>query len=586
MRTIYQQLANAYPADHVGRTLRLRTLRDAYLGWNWRPLFFFLGAAWFVLLLSCANVANLLLARAMTRQREFAIRGALGGGPGALFRLLFIEGALLAVLGAGTGLLLASWAIRILPHWMPPSYLDRGGNIELDTRVYFFSLLMAGVTAILFGLPPALFAARRQLSAMLAQGGRTATGSAAQRRTRHALVVMEVTTALVLLFGAGLFVNSFIRLTHLPLGFEPQGRLTMRVPVSGARYSDPGRIVGFVNQLIEHIAQVPGVRDAAVATSAPLGSGPSARFIVPDQPRPAAGDEPKAIVRAVSPGFFRTFDIRQLAGRDFVASDADGAPKVTVINERLAHRLFADRAPLGKELVIVDVSMSWVKPGVVQIVGVVADIKDVGLNEADFNDIYVPLAQNPVASLELVVNTSVPPSAVVDVLRQQVSGLDRDLPVYAISTMADRVDDAFRGDRFNVLLVGAFAVLAVIVAGVGIYGTMSYATEQRTREFGVRLALGARRGGILTLALGQSARLGAIGTGIGLAVSLVLARLLGSALYLVPGEHDGLIYGVGLTDPLTLTCAATAIVGLAALAGLGPACRATRIDPLVTLRCE
>jgi putative ABC transport system permease protein len=586
LRLIAQRLAREYPAEHAGRGVRVDGLREAYTGWNWRPLFFFLGAALVLLVLSCANVANLLLARAIGRQREFAIRGALGGGRGALVRQLLVEGLLLAVPGAAIGLVLANWALTAVSTWLPPAYVGRGGHFALDVRVLLFAIAAAGVTAIVFGLAPAFVATRRDLSAMLAQGGRTMSGSPAERRARHGLVVAEVTMALVLLVGAGLFLNSFVRLTRMPLGFDPQDRLTMRIAIAGTAYADPRQIVAFSERLIAEVRAVPGVRDAAVGTSVPLDSVASSRFTVAGRPRPAAGEEPRGLVRAISPDYLRTLGIRLVAGRNFTAQDVDGGPAVALINEHLARRFFAGGNPVGQQLVLLRGGTPWVGSGSVQIAGVVSNVKDVGMNEVDFNDIYLPFAQTPAPSIQLIVSTAVPVEGVVDSVRRVVLAADPNLPVTAVKTMAQRADDALRSDRFHLLLIGAFAALAIGLASVGIFGVMACAIEQRTREFGVRLALGADRLGILLLALGQSARLGVAGTLLGLGLSLALARLLGDALYLVQGKHEGLLYGVSTTDPVTLLCACAGLLGVAGLAGLIPARRATRVDPIVALRCE
>jgi putative ABC transport system permease protein len=502
-------------------------------------------------------------------------------------RQLLVEGSLLALPGAAIGLVLAGWALKAVSTWLPPGYVDRGGRFELDARVLVFAIAAAGLTAIVFGLAPAFVATRRDLSSMLAQGGRTVAGSPAERRARHGLVVAEVTTALVLLVAAGLFLNSFTRLTRLPLGFDPHDRLTLRIPTAGPRYADPRQIVMFSERLVEQVRAVPGVREATVGTSVPLEGGAGGRFVVADRPRPAAGEEPRMILRAIHPAYLRTVGIRLVAGRDITGQDVEGAPRVALINEHLARRFFDGGNPVGKELIVLrGGGSSWVKGGSAQIVGVVSNIKDVGMNEVDFNDIYLPFAQSPAPSIQLIVSTSVPADGVVDSVRRAALAVDPNLPVTGITTMAQRVANALRSDRFHLLLIGAFAALAIMLASVGIFGAMAYAIEQRTREFGVRLALGADRRGILALALGQSARLGLAGTALGLGLSLALARLLGDALYLVQGQHDGLIYGVSTTDPLTLLCACTTLVGAATLAGLIPARRATRVDPIVALRCE
>jgi putative ABC transport system permease protein len=569
--------------DRPRQGVRVGTLREAYTGWNRRPLFFFLAAAVFVLVLSCANVASLLLARSLTRQREFAIRGALGGGRAALIRLLLVEGGVIAAIGGVGGLLVTTWTLRGLSSWLPPDYLNRTDRIVLDARSFGFALAATAATALIFALTPALFAARTDVQPLLALGGRTVGASRRQRLARHALVIFEITAALVLVFGAGLFLNSFVRLTHLPLGFDPSGRLAIRVTTS---FEDPHRVVEFAARLLDAAHAVPGVADAAVATSLPLGGGSGVLFAIGGQPLPAPGQEPSAIVRAVTPGFHHTLAIRRLTGRDFSTHDDESAPRVAIISERLARRFFAGRDPLGQQLILLKSAATWVRTGPVQIVGVVADIKEVGLNEVDFNDISLPLAQHPPTSLELVANTTLPPAAMLDALRRTVAAIDPRVPVVGVRTLPDAVDDARRGDRFNLLLIGGFAVVAILMAGVGIYGVLSYAVAQRTREIGVRLALGAGPRRILVLALGEAVGLGTTGTILGLTAVIVIARLLGSALYLVPAKHNGLLYGITTTDPFTLAAACALVILISAAAGFVPARRATRIDPIQALRCD
>ena len=586
LRTIATRLALDYPASHAGRGVMIENMSASSAGYNWRPLYFFLGAAVFVLLLSCANVANLLLARALRRQREFAVRAALGGGFPALMRQLLVEGALLAIPGTAAGLLLAVWAVDVFSTSVPGDYLARGGHIQIDAQVYTFALALCSLTTMVFGLAPAMFTPVN-LRSTLASGSRAVAGSRMQRRVRHALVVGEVTTAFVLVFGAGLFLNSFARLTRVPLGFEASDRFTMGITLTGGRYAHSRAILDFSNQLLERTRAIPGVATAALATSVPLDSGPVALFGVPGRPPRAAGEEDRAVARAVGPGYFTALAIPRLAGREFSDQDVDGSPRVVIINETLARRFFGGDNPVGRELTLLPGSRTaWLKAGTLQIVGVVSNIKDVGINEVDFSNLYLPFAQQPVTPLQLVVHASVPSAAVVDPVRHAVLAVDRDLPVLGVKTMAQRVNDALRGDRFHVLLIGMFALVAIVLASVGVYAAMAYAVQQRTAEFGLRLALGARRSAILALAFGQSMRLGLAGTILGLAVSLALARVMGDALYLVERVHNGLIYGVTTTDPLTLGCACAVLAGVAAVAGILPARRAMRVDPVVALKSE
>ncbi|HEX5476064.1 MAG TPA: ABC transporter permease [Vicinamibacterales bacterium] len=570
------------------RDVRLEDLRSAYTGWNWRPLLFFLGASVFVLLLTCGNIGGLLVARALGRQREFAIRRALGAGERALFRQLLIEGALIAIAGAAVGLLMTAWGTRLLPASLPSDYLTRNTHVVLDARVFLFAFAACTGTALVFGVTPALLIGRRTLQPSLATGGRTLGGAVVQRRARSVLVVGEIALALVLLAGAGLFVNSFVRLLHVPLGFRPHHRLLARITLAGPRYDHDEARVRFIDDLLEKTRALPGIAGAAAASTVPLGSGPPIRFVRGDRPRPAAGHEPDAIARSVTPGYFAVLGIRRLAGRTFTAADRRGSTPVAIVNETLARTLFAGESPVGKTLVLLPTENSVVRmtPGPVQIIGVASNVKEVGFNEASFDGIYLPAAQASPSWLRLVVRSDLPASVLVGPLRRALLAVDPTLPLDSLETMDDLVAEALREDRFNASLIAVFAAFAVLLAALGLYGVMAWSVEQRRQEFGVRIALGARRAGILSLALRQCTRLGLAGVAIGLGLALVIARLLGTALYLVPREHDGLLYGVTLTDPLTLSLACAVLLFVALLAGLVPARRASIVDPLIALRAE
>jgi putative ABC transport system permease protein len=314
-----------------------------------------------------------------------------------------------------------------------------------------------------------------------------------------------------------------------------------------------------------------------------------ARFIITGRPRPATGEEARALVRAVSPGYFDTLSIRRLAGRPFTDADIQGSPGVAIVNETLARRVFPGENPIGKEIEIISGTQAWVSRGGAaraEIVGVVSNAKDAAMNEISMSGLYLPFAQRPSSTFQTIVHASVPPDRVVEPLRNAVRDLDPRLPLLGVSTMTERVDAALRQDRFNLLLIAAFATVAVVVASIGIFGAMSYAIHQRTAEFGVRLALGSTRRDILARALGLSIRLGAAGIALGLVLSLVLAAAIGNALYTVQGEHSGILFDVSTTDPLTLAGACGALLFVAALAGAVPARRAMRVNPLVALRSE
>jgi putative ABC transport system permease protein len=585
LRGLAARLAQAYPASHEGRGVTVEDLTTSAAGYNWRSLYFFLIAALFVLVLSCANVANLLLARALRRQREFAIRTALGGGFSAQLRQLLVEGLLLAVPGAIAGVLLSMWAIDVVSASIPPNYLVRGAHFQLDTRVIVFALTLCALTTVVFGLAPAMFI-RGNPGATLGSLASTISGSnRLHRRVRHALVIGEVTTAFVLVFGAGLFLNSFVQLTGVPLGFEPENRFTMNIPLTGSRYDEPRAKRDFVDRLSDRVAGIPGVIATAVGTSAPLDSGPLGLFGIGGQPLPPAGSESRSIARAVTPGYFDALGVQFLAGRDFRAQDVDGSQRVVIINDTVAQRYFPRENPLGRQIVLLPGSRTaWLKPTTLEIIGVVSNIKDVGLNAVEFNDLFLPYAQYPVSPVQLVVRSSVPPDRLVDSVRRAVSSVDRDLPVLSVRTMSERVHDALRSDRFHLMLIGALAFVAMALAASGVFAAMAFAIEQRTSEFGVRIAFGATTLRIFAIVVKQSLALGTLGAAFGLALSLVLARIIGNALYLVPQKHEGLLYGVSTTDPFTLAVAAVLLTSVAVAAGIVPAQRAMRVDPIVALR--
>jgi putative ABC transport system permease protein len=588
LQTITARIAQAFPADHSGYTVRLADLRQSWTGYNWRPLQFFLAAASLVLLLACMNVANLLLGRALRRQREFAIRGALGGGPRALVRQLIVEGALLAVPSAMAGALLSSWTLALFRSQIPSGYLNRGGHFMVDARIAAFVILITALTSMVLSVAPFFFARRIDLNLMLGQGGRTVGRSRRHVRLRNGLLVGQLTMTLVLLVGAGLFMGSYARLTTMPLGFEPEDRVALRAILSGKQYTDDAAIRGFADRLIERTRAVPGVRDVGIGTSSPLGSGQLMRFAVGGRPLSRAGEEPTAIIRAVSPGYFRTLGIAQRFGRAFESGDVAGAPRVALINEHLANRVFAGDDPIGRRLELLPRAGTMWAPhaGSVTIVGVVGNVKDVGLNEVDFNDLYVPFAQVPAPTIELVVRTSIGPASIANSLRAAAATVDPAVPVTGVMTLPERVANARKGDRFNLLLIVSFGVVAITLAAVGIYGAMACAVQERTREFGVRLALGEQPASIVISTLRASARFGIIGAVLGTTLVLSLARVIGNALYLVAAEHEGLLYGVTTTEPAAIGSAGVALVLIAAVSGVIPARQASKVDPIVTLRHE
>ena len=588
MTTLAERLAQQYPKEDGDWRVRVENLRQSYTAFSSTTnfLYFFLGAVALLFLIACTNVANLLLSRGLTRQREFAVRTVLGAERRVLVRQLLIESLLLALCAGAAGFLLATWGVGIFTGLLSEGELPRAAYIRLDARVIAFAVVLSFATVILFGLIPALFASKVDPNSYLKEGARGIVGGSGAARARNTLVAAQVAIALVLLFGAGLFVNSFLRLERVSLGFDPQNLLSMRIELKGPQYASPEKRTQFYESLLERARALPGIQAAVAANGIPLTSGYDTRFVIVGKARPALGEEPTALNRIVTTNYFRTMGIRLLAGRDFEEKDSLGAPRVVIVNENFVRHYLPSEGPLGKEL---DIVGGWAKdapPGRVQIVGVVANTHEVGLNETEFVDIYFPFRQNPTPSMFVVLSTAIPSAGMVDAIRKKVVALDKDQPVFNIVSMEKRVADALRGDRFNLVLIGSFAGFAVLLASVGIYGAISYSVEQRTQEFGIRMALGASREAIYALTLRKAATLSLTGLSAGVAVSLTLGRIVGSRLYLVPREHEGLLYGVSVFDPLTLTIVFGVLAAVALLASYFPARRATQVDPMVALRYE
>ncbi len=567
------------------RPIQIENLSDYYRASSGRPLYFLLGASLVVLLLSQVNVAALVLGRAFSRTREFALRGALGGGQGALARQLLVEGALLALPAAAIGVVTAQWAVGAIAVRLPDDVLLRGAEIPVDYRVAAFAFGLSAITSLLVGLAPLAATRRLNLSSTLGAAGR-AGRSRSEGRSRVTLLTAQLALTTVLLAGAAVFLKSFVALTHVPLGFDPERLVAFRAPLGGPRYSTEAQVREYADRLLEAITATPGVQIAAIASSSPLGSGPIVHFAYPDRPKPAEGSEPRAIIRSVTPGYFRAAGIPVVRGRDFSALDVAGAPPVASINEHLAKQLSGDGNPVGLSIELLPgARAAWTRrPGALVVIGVAGNIKEVGLNEVSFASIHVPLAQMPPSALEVVARTAVPPAGVAPALRQAAAAVDSAVPVGAITTFDDRVDRALHRDRFNLQLVSLFAAIGVLLAAVGIYGTVAYAVQTRTRELGVRLALGARPARLMSSAVWQACRIGLFGGVAGITATLVLTRLIGDALYLVPGSDNGLLYGVSVTVPPMLALAVGGVRSVAALAALLPARRIAKVDPVRVLR--
>jgi predicted permease len=572
--------------DHRGHTAIIEGLSAFNAPANYRQLYFFLGASLLVLLLTIVNTAGLLVSRALRRTPEFALRGALGGGTPAIAMQLAAEAALIVLPGCALGLWLAIDAVGMVGRVVPSDFLSRGARIAVDLRVFAFCGAVALVTLVGLAMVP-LRLARRAGASAIGSGTRVGASPSAGR-TRAALLVSQIALTVILLSGAGIFLKSFVGLLHVPLGFDPASGWSARVTLGGPRYMDDDQRRTYADAVIERARAIPGVRDAAIATSSPLASG--WLVMISDARHPPSANDADAgvrsIYRAVSADYFRTIGTPLVHGRALASTDVGGAPDVAVINEQLARRLFPNADPIGHSIDLEGSHGAPIRNGRVTIVGVAADIKEVGLNEVAFADLYVPYAQRPAASIELLVRGHGDDASMAAALRSAAAAVDSTIPVTSVAPLAQRVASATQSERFNLILVAGFAIMALLIAAIGIYGALAYAATARWREFGVRLALGATPRALLRHVLWQAARLGLVGGIIGVAGALLVAVSLGDALYLVPGQHMGMLFGVTTTDPLSLAGALIGVVTIALIAAVVPASRVARIDPARVLRAE
>jgi len=584
MQGIARQLASAYPRANGGWSAGVEDLREAFTKFYRRDLFLYLGFAGFVLVIACANVAGLLLVRSVGRQKEFALRTALGARAGDLWRLALAETAWIAVPGGVLGSLLAAWGVSAMRGLLPASMLLRSNGISMDLTALGFVLAVSMASAIAFAAAPAAMASKLNIETALRDGSKSVNVSPRISRRIDGLIAAEITLAFLLLFGAGLFVSSHARLHQVALGFDPHHVLTMRVSTGLSSRAESATMRETERRALEMAASTAGVQLAAVSSDLPLIGASAVHFVPSGQPRPAHGEEPYSLVRAVSPDYFNVMGMRLLQGRAFTDADSGSARRVAIVNQNLAHRIFGDENPVGRSLEILAGGASNVPAGTVLIVGLAPNIKEVDLNEVEFNDIYCPLAQNPVRAFYVAVKTSEQPDIMGPELRRALQSLVPDGAVYDVATMDGRIDGSLAGPRFNLAMVSFFAGLAVLLAAVGVYGAISFSAAQRMREFGLRMALGAGRRSIVGITMARSGRLALVGAACGLVLSLVAGSMLQSALYLVPGKHGGVLYGVGIHDPASLAGSAALMLALASLAAIAPAIRASRVEPLAALR--
>ncbi len=564
-------IAEAHPRENAGWGIRLHPLKEEIVGPTRAPLLALFGAVGFVLLIACANVASLQLARSAARIKEIALRTALGASPRRIVAMLLAESLLVSVVGAGLGLLIAWRGVPLLLGLLP-SGLPRAAEIGMDLRVFLFASAMAVLSAVAFGLLPALQATRVDLLPALADaGGRGPATAAGRHGLRKILVTSEVAAALVLLVGAGLFARSFVRLRAVDLGFDAQNVVAFRIALDTGAYRTGGRAAEFYRALLPRLRGLPGVRSAAAVTYLPLQDrGFDRRYFREGEPDPGAAALEADLLMA-TPGYFETIGMKLLRGRDFSEHDRRETPRVIVVNETLARTTWPNDEPIGKRLMID--YQTGVYP--YEVVGLVNDTRHRGLKNAPRREVFIPHGQNPYLAMNVVVRATRDPALLKKALAREVAALDPAQPVERVRLMEDVVREASGPDRFAVALLAALALVAALLAATGIYGLLSYLVARRSHELGVRLALGAERRDVLRLVMGESARLVVAGTAAGLLLSLALARLVGALLFEV-SAYDGATFAL---VPLAMV-----VVGLAA--SYVPARRAMQVDPIVALRAE
>jgi putative ABC transport system permease protein len=573
MQVIDQNLAAQYPAENKNRATALFALHERIVGETRQSLFILFAAVGFVLLIACANFANLLLARAAERQREFVIRGALGAGRWRLMRQLLTESLLLSLAGGVAAVLLAFWGTNLLVSFKPEN-LPRLSEIGVDGRVLGFTLGISILTGLIFGLVPAWAASRGRVGDVLKEGGRSATAGTARQRLRSAFVIVEMAFALVLLVGAGLLIKTFWKLRSVEPGFKPDHLITMRVELPETRYKEVAPQTRFRKQVLAGMNSLPGMQAAMVSELPLSGDSLNHDFLIENRPPIAPGDEPSVETRSVLGDYFKVMQIPLKQGRDFGPQDFDDhAPLVGVANDALVQQYFPSEDPVGKRV-------RWARNPEnewITIVGVAGDVKHFGLDLPELPALYTPYTQiNPWKRwMSIAARTSSDAAGTAQSLKQEIWKVDAQLPVTRVETMNEMAASSFAARRFNMSLLSLFAGLALVLAAIGIYGVMSNAVTQRTQEIGIRLALGARGVDVLKLIVRNGLTLVVIGVAIGLAGAFALTRLMTT-----------LLFGVTPTDGLTIGVVSGVLIGVALVACLIPARRATKVDPLVALRYE
>ena len=593
--TIARNIGAAFP-ENIGVGAQVVPLGEQLTGDTRTGLLVLLGAVGFVLLVACVNVANLLLARAAHREKELAVRASLGASRGRLIRQLMMESVPLGLLGGGAGLLLAMWGVDAIVSLLPAT-VPRFNTIGIDSHVLLFTLSVSLLTISIFGWLPAFQATRSDVREALSDSGRSVTAGRRRSRLRDMLVASEMALALVLLIGAGLMAQSFLKLRSIDAGFSPKNVLSMRIPLPESKYPVPATItspppaaINFYQQLLSRVAALPGVESAAVSTVLPLGAGGGwgKYFSVEGRPAPSSLEQVPIVRFALtSPDYLRTMGIALRKGRAFTEHDSADGQQVAIVNETLVRRFFAEEDPIGRTIWMGPPESLLPPEGQTPenrfirrtIVGIVSDVKGSNLERSSNPEVLIPYFQNRREgwsnALMLAVRTTTSPQTAIAAIREEVRALDRDQPITNVATMEERLATALSQPRFSTLLLGLFGLVGLLLAAVGIFGVMSYVVTQRTHEIGIRMALGAQRLDVLKLVVGHGMRLTMIGIGSGLAAAFALTRLM-----------SNLLFGVSASDPLTFVAISMLLAIVALVACYLPARRATKVDPMVALRYE
>ena len=571
-------LEKQYPASNTGIGVRVRTFLDDYIGDSRTILLVIFGSVVFMLLIACANVANLTLARATSRRKEIALRLALGASRWRIARQLVTESLILALVGGAIGVLLATWGVRLLVK-LSPDALERLDDVNVDARVLAFTFLITLAVGLLFGIFPAFQSSGVDLNKALKESG-PSLSTRAGGRLRSWLVVTEVALALMLLIGAGLMLKSFAGLTAVDPGYDPQNVLTFRLRLPDAKYPEASQALSFCHEAMSRISTLPGVESVAVTTGFPLGRASDSDYTIEGQPELLPGQVHAAQRQDITGDYHKTLNISLLEGRRFTAQDTETTPPVVIVDEEFAARSFPNQPlseVIGKRLRFGGDNDGWR-----EIVGVVRHVKQSGLNEENHAQIYRPLTQIPAKwragmtrATDLIVKTSVEPYSLLGAIKKEIRALDKDQPIAQVQTLGDKLNESLSPQRFTLWLLVVFSLISLSLASAGIYGVMAYSVTQRTHEIGIRMALGARLSDVLLLVVRGGMTLALIGVATGLAGAFMLTRMMST-----------LLFNVRPTDTATLACASLGLILVALVACYIPARRATKVDPLVALRYE